>query len=121
MVRNYDVSALRDPDGRQRDASFSHRDAAGKGIERRLRGALMEKVQIVFAVWDIVELETTALLGHFEVGSLQHHDHGAHVRMDVAKNSHDAGLGELLPPRLSRRVQSDIEYFPVVVGKRVVE
>src|ERR1700736_1054765 len=45
VMRNYNISAFRDPSRRQRDTSFRHRQAMREGIKRSLRGALMEKVQ----------------------------------------------------------------------------
>src|SRR6185369_792589 len=46
---------------------------------------------------------------------------GAHVRVDVTENPHDAGPGEALPPGRPRLVQPHIESFAVVIGERIVE
>ena len=54
----------------------------------------MEKPQRIFTGRNVVELEIPVLLRGLKVRSVEHYDHGAHVRVDVTENPHDAGPGE---------------------------
>src|SRR5580765_4510737 len=46
---------------------------------------------------------------HSEERVAEHEDVGAHVRMDVARDGHDAGRIELVAPGAARRVAPEIE------------
>src|ERR1700752_4795195 len=81
----------------------------------------MKYLQLVASRWNLGDAEISASVGNSIIGGCQRDDHGAHLRMDVAKNERDAGFVELDEARGSALGKPTNEAFALEQRKHVVK
>jgi len=120
-VRRRDVSGLRNGNQRQRQAALRHAEDALQKMQIVGQRALVKNVQLVLSGRDPVDAELARFRRHSVPRRVHNGDDGAHQRVDLAEDPHDAGAPEGDAAGGSRSVQRQIERLAREVGKRVVK
>src|SRR5437763_3071142 len=121
LVRDRQEPALGNSDCRQHHCISDHVDTASSAFECRRCGALMEDTQHIVSGGNVADFKAAVGFRGIEVGRIQHYDDGAHGRVYVTEDAHDAGAGEKHAARCTWRIETNIEQLAVVGRKGVVK